>query len=253
MRSRSRSWISGRWRAWATCTLRKCCTAAASIRPRAAIACAATSGRGCTRRWRPCCESAIEHEGSTLSDGTYRNALNQAGRVPEPASGLRQGRRELPDVRPGHDPAHRAGPAIDVFLSGVPDRRTCGAATPEERTAWCVLDWMLTRRPSFRRTCQPLRRSPTLEENLHLPRNLGLMHVEREQLASRGRHATPVDDYRPDPRRSLPHRSIARPRLQPQPPHLSGGTIMSANHRPCPDCEADDSEAATAASTAATF
>ena len=38
-----------------------------------------TSGKPFTARTIEVLELAILHEGSTLSDGTYRNALNQSG------------------------------------------------------------------------------------------------------------------------------------------------------------------------------
>jgi formamidopyrimidine-DNA glycosylase len=70
--------ISGHWRAWelyASEMLHRC-----GIHP--AARCDRLHGDPWTRLHAALLavlESAIEHEGSTLSDGTYRNALNQAG------------------------------------------------------------------------------------------------------------------------------------------------------------------------------
>ena len=65
-------------------------------------------------------EAAIRYEGSTLGDGTYRNALNQAGGYQNHHRVYDRAGQAVPALRAGSaDRAHRAGPAIDVFLSGV--------------------------------------------------------------------------------------------------------------------------------------
>ena len=66
-------------------------------------------------------ETAIRYEGSTLGDGTYRNALNQAGsyqnhhrvydKAGEACVALRRRRANRAD---------RSGPAVDVLLRYLP-------------------------------------------------------------------------------------------------------------------------------------
>ena len=65
-------------------------------------------------------EAAIRYEGSTLGDGTYRNALNQAGGYQNHHRVYDRAGEALPALRRGQPGrADRPGPAVDVFLSGL--------------------------------------------------------------------------------------------------------------------------------------
>ena len=65
-------------------------------------------------------ETAIRYEGSTLGDGTYRNALNQAGGYQNHHRVYDRAGEACPRCGGGSaDRADRAGPAVDVLLPGV--------------------------------------------------------------------------------------------------------------------------------------
>ena len=65
-------------------------------------------------------EEAIRHEGSTLSDGTYRNALNESGGYQNYHRVYDRAGQTVPYLPPRHHPPHRPSPAIDVFLPQLP-------------------------------------------------------------------------------------------------------------------------------------
>ncbi|GIT28410.1 MAG: hypothetical protein Ct9H300mP1_04560 [Planctomycetaceae bacterium] len=71
-----------------------------------------------SRAARAVLNEAIRHEGSTLSDGTYRNALNQDGDTRILIVSTIGPASRVVDAMP--DPAGGPGPAVDVLLPVVP-------------------------------------------------------------------------------------------------------------------------------------
>ncbi len=66
-------------------------------------------------------EEAIRDEGSTLSDATYRTALNQNGRYQNKHRVYGRADETCPDVLDGSNPPHCPSSTFDVFLSRVPE------------------------------------------------------------------------------------------------------------------------------------
>ncbi len=102
------------------CTHRKFCTRPAFTRQRAAIASRATDWNRLHAAIHEILEPAIRYEGSTLADGTYRNALNQSGGYQNHHRVYDRAGLNLPHLRPGPHSADRAGSAVHLFLPGLP-------------------------------------------------------------------------------------------------------------------------------------
>ena len=72
-------------------------------------------------------EAAIRYEGSTLGDGTYRNALNQAGGYQNHHRVYDRAGEACPRCGAGsRSGADRSGAAVDVFLPGLPAKTLVG-------------------------------------------------------------------------------------------------------------------------------
>ena len=77
--SRSRCWTNHGWRVWETCMPPRFFTWPKFIPVRPAIKFRKNQWQRIHQQMVEVLQLAIEHEGSTLSDGTYRNALNDPG------------------------------------------------------------------------------------------------------------------------------------------------------------------------------
>lgn len=76
---------------------------------------------------------AIEHEGSTLGDGTYRNALNQSGGYQNAHRVYDRESETCLTCEPQPSHPHRAGPAVDVLLPPLPAVRRRGQGLGKPR------------------------------------------------------------------------------------------------------------------------
>ena len=122
-RSRSRCSIKRHWPAWEISTPRRSSIVPAFIRPDLAAACGKTSGSGSTPKCSACCRKRSSTKARPSATAPIA-CPRRAGQLPVQSPRLSAARADLPRLREGPDRADRAGPAIDVLLSGLSTKIT---------------------------------------------------------------------------------------------------------------------------------
>ena len=108
-------WINGPWQVSAISTPRKYCTWPRSIPPIPATGLRAEQWQRLHHSMLSVLNAAIRYEGSTLSDGTYRNALNEQGGYQNHHRVYDRAGKSVPTCR-RRNRVDRAGAALDVLL-----------------------------------------------------------------------------------------------------------------------------------------